>query len=306
MPMWKTILKIAISVLILGVLFHQIHFDELLPYFEKISVTGFVLAIAVQFSASLLVAWRWYLIMCTLEFRVPLSFYVKSYLKGLVFNQVLPTTIGGDAYRMIETAQLGYGKKDAVLGILVDRVYGFAGLVILSLISLPFAYSLLPTNVFYIIFTINIIFIVGLIVLLWLQRISIPFLRTVFDVVRDLSLRVVQSVGSKNSFLIKTILMITPNFLTICVFFILARTLGVNGNLSDFLVIVPSILVLTIIPISLAGWGVREGAMVFLGGLIGIARPEAFAISLLYGFILILNSMPGLYFYLSHIKRKNI
>lgn len=296
--MWKNLLKIVVSILILALLFHQIHFRELLPYFEKISLLWFAIAFVVQIFGWLAIAIRWYLIMNATGFKAPFKFYLKSYLKAVMFNQILPSTVGGDAYRMIEAAQLNQGKKNAVLGVLLDRFYGFIGLTVLSLLSLPFAYSLLPTNVFHIVVLINVVFIFGLILLLSLHRISLPFLRTVFDALKDFSRSMVLSLADKNSVLLKFVLMILPNFIAVCVFFFLARSLGVNGNLSDFLVIIPSVIVLTIMPVSVAGWGVREGALVFLGGLIGIAKPEALAISLLYGFVLILTSMPGMYFYL--------
>ena len=49
------------------------------------------------------------------------------------------------------------------------------------------------------------------------------------------------------------------------------------------------------VPISVAGWGVREGALVFLFGLYGIRSDAAFAVSVLYGLSLSLMSVPGLF-----------
>jgi len=295
--MWKTGLKILISGLMLWLLFHEVHFEVVKPYFEKIYLPSFLAALFVQLISSIVAAWRWNLIMHTLGFQASFSFYLKSYLKGVMFNQILPTSIGGDAYRMIETASLGRGKKEAFLGVLVDRVYGLIGLIGLNLLSLPFAYYVLPAKIFNIIVVLSIAAILGIVVLIKLPQITLSLLQPIFKILHELGQRLVHSFTSWLDFFIKSVLTLLPNFLTVCAFFLLAHALGVTSNLSDYLVIIPSVLLLTMIPISLAGWGVREGAMVFLGGLVGINKPEALAISLLFGLILILTSMPGLYFY---------
>ena len=47
------------------------------------------------------------------------------------------------------------------------------------------------------------------------------------------------------------------------------------------------------LPISIAGWGIREGAMIIGLGFIGVGSENAFALSLLYGFLMLAISMPG-------------
>ncbi|MDT8317699.1 MAG: UPF0104 family protein, partial [bacterium] len=59
----------------------------------------------------------------------------------------------------------------------------------------------------------------------------------------------------------------------------------------------------TFIPISLAGWGVREGAMVGIFLLIGASKETVLPISILYGLIVIIHSMPGMFFWI-HSKER--
>jgi glycosyltransferase 2 family protein len=47
------------------------------------------------------------------------------------------------------------------------------------------------------------------------------------------------------------------------------------------------------VPISIAGWGVREGFFVAAFGLTGVAAPHALAVSILFGLINLLISLPG-------------
>jgi glycosyltransferase 2 family protein len=61
-----------------------------------------------------------------------------------------------------------------------------------------------------------------------------------------------------------------------------------------YFAIVPPTLVLTVIPVSIAGWGVREGALIGLFSLIGANKTMVLMMSLLYGLTLIVVSLPGL------------
>ena len=70
-----------------------------------------------------------------------------------------------------------------------------------------------------------------------------------------------------------------------------------------YLVLVPPAILFTVIPVSVAGWGVREGALVALFSMIGADQAAVLAMSILYGFILILVSVPGFLFFLSDRHR---
>jgi hypothetical protein len=83
----------------------------------------------------------------------------------------------------------------------------------------------------------------------------------------------------------------------------LVKVFGFELNFDVFLVAIPPIFLLTIIPVSLAGWGVRESAMVGILVLVGAAKSGVLAISILYGLILIISSLPGAYFWTVSKKR---
>ena len=68
-----------------------------------------------------------------LEFNRPLSFYLKVYFIGSYFNQALPSSIGGDAVRILEVGRCGYKKRSVFIGVLIDRAIGVFGLLVLNL-----------------------------------------------------------------------------------------------------------------------------------------------------------------------------
>ena len=61
----------------------------------------------------------------------------------------------------------------------------------------------------------------------------------------------------------------------------------------------PPALLLTIVPVSLAGWGVRETAMIGLFQYVNGDRTLVLAMSMLFGVMLIVAALPGLYFYIT-------
>jgi uncharacterized membrane protein YbhN (UPF0104 family) len=81
--------------------------------------------------------------------------------------------------------------------------------------------------------------------------------------------------------------------------------LGLRYDLVTYFVIVPPAILLTVIPISLAGWGIREGVMVTLFAMIGADKAAVLALSILYGLTLIIVSLPGFVMYLSARQRSS-
>jgi uncharacterized membrane protein YbhN (UPF0104 family) len=74
---------------------------------------------------------------------------------------------------------------------------------------------------------------------------------------------------------------------------------GLEFDLLTYMVVVPPVILLTIVPISLAGWGVREGGMIGLFTLLGADLTLVMSMSIIYGLILIITSLPGLVVYLT-------
>lgn len=61
---------------------------------------------------------------------------------------------------------------------------------------------------------------------------------------------------------------------------------------------VPVIFLIALIPVSFAGWGLREVGAVWLFGMVGIAKESALAMSVCFGLLLVLAGLPGLMLFL--------
>ncbi len=100
-------------------------------------------------------------------------------------------------------------------------------------------------------------------------------------------------------------LSIVIHILSMINIFLIGRSVGLDYDFVTFTIIVPPVILLTLVPISLAGWGVREGAMIGLFTLIGADKSIVLSMSILYGIILVVASLPGLYVYL-HGKHHHV
>ena len=70
--------------------------------------------------------------------------------------------------------------------------------------------------------------------------------------------------------------------------------MGLNISLFGMLLVVPITNLLMALPISIAGWGVREGVMIAGLGYLNVSAEAAFALSILYGLLMLVVSLPGL------------
>ncbi|HAT36239.1 MAG TPA: hypothetical protein DCS82_11015 [Rhodospirillaceae bacterium] len=83
------------------------------------------------------------------------------------------------------------------------------------------------------------------------------------------------------------------HLLMISAIYLIAMDIGIKVSLIDCVIIVPSVMLVATIPISIAGWGLRESAMVTAFGLLGAPTDEVAALSVAFGLCLIGVGLPG-------------
>ena len=300
---WKLIVKTAVTGILLIVMFRVVDTERLISVIKGINALYLAPALAFQFLSTIISSYRWNLIMKTLDFREDFSFYFKSYFKGTFFNQALPSSIGGDAVRIIELGGLGYSKKEAFYGIFIDRIVGLLGLLILN-ITANFSYdALLPSWLYHLINITCTGSITGFIVLVMLRKMKFMARIRFLDLFYELSRRFRTVYSDIPNITKQLALSVVIHLFSILSIYTLALSLGLEYDLGVYLVIVPPVFLFTLIPVSLAGWGVREGAMVGIFLLIGAPKEAVLSISILYGLIVIIHSLPGMIFWMRSKNR---
>ena len=87
-------------------------------------------------------------------------------------------------------------------------------------------------------------------------------------------------------------------------FVIAARAIGSTTPITILVPLIPLVLLTMLVPVSIAGWGVREGAAALLWAAAGLSATEGAAISATYGLLVLLSSLPGGLILLSVLRHR--
>ncbi len=296
----KLLFRIVVTVSIFVIILRSINIDQIWKIMGQARLELLVVALLTQFGSTSVSAYRWQVIMHNLNFGQSLSFYWRSYFKASFFNQGLPTSIGGDALKVLDVAGQGFRKRDALYGIMLDRITGLAALMWLNLAAYLLNPDLLPRPIYQLTLLLVVGSLVGFGVISSLRY--LPWLDAYpqLKIIRITSERLHQAFLNNRIALIVSSLLI-PVLAMISVFLI-GWALGLRYDLTTYFIIVPPAIFLTIIPVSLAGWGIREGTLVALFSLIGADKATILTMSILYGLMQIGVSLPGFFIFLGGRK----
>jgi uncharacterized membrane protein YbhN (UPF0104 family) len=220
---------------------------------------------------------------------------LKIVLVGLFFNQVLPSGVGGDAVRAWRCHQLGIGAAAAIRSLILDRISGYFVMIVLFAAGLPVLLpSLADAQQRYGAVLLLGAASCGLLIFFIMDYLPRALLR--FRLVSELAVlsrqgrRLCAEPGRLAALLGLAVATIG---LTTLGFMLVADSLGVHLPFVSWIVIVPPVTLIQLVPISLAGWGLRElGFVVVLAGF-GISGEAALVASLLIGLSLIAVGFPG-------------
>jgi uncharacterized protein (TIRG00374 family) len=289
-------LKLVITVGLLWLLASKIDVHAVVVQFRSLQTDWAVVAITFLFAELLLTGIRWYIVARLVSAAIRLGQAVRLALIGQFFTQVLPTSFGGDAVRawLLLRETVPFGR--AVVSIICDRLAALVVLTVIVAVTVPML-SLAGLHVPLLeIFAIiaPALTASGLFLFLLLgERISEIFqrnrlLRPVGILVNNLRTVLFTSV---DSVLVLGLALLVQVMMVLAVL-VCGRAMGIHlGGMHALLL--PSILLISMVPISFAGWGVRESAMVVGLGFAGTSAPEALAISLLFGLAQIVVGVPG-------------
>ena len=295
---WKSAFQLALRAGITGFLLwlalRHVELRTLLQQIASIDRQAIVYAL-VTFSLSIFVAaLRWTTILIALKNQRPVSVTYPISLIGAFFGQALPAGVGGDVVRVWLATRSGLSMRFAVSGILGDRLTGFLSILVIVTLELPQLRALFHSSaLFGGLLVVMIGGYCGLTIFMLLDKLPQSLQR--FKIARGFS-----AVSSDvRSALFSSFGPIVLAFgaaiqlLNVLVVFLLARGLHSPTSFFDCLLIVPFANVLQTVPVSIAGWGVRESFFVTAFGLIGVAAPSALAISVLFGLLFLASSLPG-------------
>jgi glycosyltransferase 2 family protein len=275
--------RLLSTVIALWLVMRSIDFGSILDLIDRAELPALALAGVVAVVQFVLLVWRWQFVLRMLGCRAvdlrPLSVFLGySFLVG----QILPSSLGGDVARTAMLAQRT-GAATAARSVICDRVLGFAGLALLAAPALPIAAA--TAAGFTLLLTVTIA-LLGTIAVVAVVLISPSFGGRVPWVGRQLAtvagdLRITLRSGKLS--LVAVALGLASNLANVVLIYVLGLAVGARLRALDCLILVPPVLLVSALPISLAGWGVREGALVAAFSLVHADPAAVLATSVMSG-----------------------
>lgn len=241
--------------------------------------------------------YRWQLLLEAEGIPVPYRTLLSFYSQGMFFNLFLPTLIGGDAVRGHQIYRYTGGNEASLASILVERLTGFAALLGIALLALCVGgSSTRDPAVTWLTLGTSFLFFLGTATALH------PRLKPLVERLPGRGLRAkvlgiyeaLQRYRRLGKALRQTLgLSLGLQATVIYSYFLVAKALGLTVPLGPFFLLVPLVIVIAMIPVSLGGLGIREGAALYLFAKVGLESTSALAMSLGWFLLIILASLPG-------------
>jgi hypothetical protein len=274
-------LKIGVSAALVAWLLHRIGVSEIAAQVGALPL-GFAAVGVLLFAAYTAVAsYRWLAILRALDCPALPRTALRISFVGSFFSQVLPATIGGDAVRVWEACRAGIALDRALRSVVYERI---AFLLVTSIAAAAGA-------------------------ALWAGGSLPAALRWSLSALAGagvLAAGLAAALGRSNAWLadwrkvlqgrvagtqvlgtLAALALLTGATL------VLAAGLGIALRTGDCIALLPAVVLISALPISMAGWGVRELAMVTVFGYAGVPAAQALALSLCIGVLNALSAAPG-------------
>ncbi|WP_426614827.1 lysylphosphatidylglycerol synthase transmembrane domain-containing protein [Bradyrhizobium sp. McL0616] len=298
--------KILISAALLYLVLRKVDLTELFSRFTVTSLFWIGLAIAVTFLQIFVGALRWREISAACGAPLELGRAMRYNVIGAFFNQTLPSAIGGDAVRLWLVARAGAGWRAATYSIFVDRAIGLVALAILIVASLPWSYTLITdSHGRSALLLVDFAALAGGIGFLIFGALKWPWLKTWWATHHLHACAVIANrvIFNRTRGSVIAVLSILVHVLAVVIAWCVVQAIAAPVSFAQVFLLVPPVMLITLMPISIAGWGVREASMGLAFGFAGLAANEGVNISLVFGAVsFIVGAFGGMVWILSAEK----
>ncbi|HKI38631.1 MAG TPA: lysylphosphatidylglycerol synthase transmembrane domain-containing protein [Gemmataceae bacterium] len=292
-------LRLLGSVALLGWLAWRTDWRQVAEAFATLRWALWAAALGVYALAQLVSAVRWGLLARPLGFHRPAWQYVGFYFIGMFFGLFLPTSVGGDVVRGWYLDGGSGRRRSALFSVFVDRASGLLVLMGVAAVALVLCPVEVPVWVSRGVWGMLAAGLAGLALLPLLARRVHRF-----EAVR-------RSVEAARLYLRRPSLLAGTTALSlavqaghVAVVWLIGLALGLSVPAGYYAVVVPVVSLLTLLPVSINGVGVREAGMVTLLGMAGVSPGGALSLAFLWFLAFTVASLGGLGFSLfGHFPR---
>ena len=266
-----------LAVVLLVLLVREDEWEEILAAMQKITILDLIL-VAILFAISrLAVAWRWHILLQSGGVHIPVKNSIALTFTGLFASNFLPTTIGGDVVRLAGAMQMGFDRAVCLASIAADRLIGMLGMSMTVPIGLAYSWNMIQIG------SASASFVAVI------QK-PIAFLRRTFSIF---------SIWLKKPASLLVSLVFTWIHM-LCLFgsiYVFVNDLGSHISFWMIAGLWSLTYFITLIPISINGYGLQELSFTFLmSNVAGLTPAISLSVAVLIRAFFMLSSLPGAFF----------
>lgn len=312
-----TLLKVVFSVSILIYIFRKVvSLGDLWASLREAEISYLLAAVVLYLLVQTVSAYRWFLLLKPLDIEISFRKTLALYLLGMYFNFFLPSAIGGDFFKVYylhkETGRL----SASTASVFLDRDIGMGGLLVAAMVVAAYGGTRIPPE--------NGVLLAPVFALIGLAFVAANlalFYRPSYNLLhRLLSLFKMKEADEKVGRLFDSVnayrgkwrlglvaLLISLGVQAGCAFvnMLAAASIGLHTQHGwvDYMVFIPAIGLIGMIPLSVNGAGWREASYILLFQSVGVEAHQAAALSVLWLGVMIVTSLPGGVIYLLQSSR---
>jgi len=266
------------------------------------NLAWFALAVAIMVLTVPVLALRWGWLLAAHDIDERLPWLTRAYFVAYTAGQVLPTSLGGDAVRVVETTRRHTGRATVVTGtVLLERGIGGAATVVLGAVGFVLSIGAFDVSAY---LWLEGLFVFGTIALgfLFFARSARPVLRRTEPILRRLRLDALlrgfyESIHHYRAHphLLGKVFALTlaVQAVRILAIWAAAKAVGIDLDPRIYYVFGPLLFLVMLVPFTLNGLAVREAFFVSFLGSVGVGADQAFAAGFLYFLVTLLLAFPG-------------
>lgn len=302
-------LQVVITITLFVLLYLSISWTTLFVALQHVHKSMLLTGVVIGACCIVLSAYQWHGLLRIVRIHFDLADLVHLYMVGIAFSHLLPTGLGGDA---VKAFYVGHGDEERARssGVLIlCRITGFLAMLLIALPALYLWHSHLNTQLCIWLSVLIIFFAFAISTLSFLLAFLCRFhasplhryppLRSLFKLVASLGHQLWQPLALLRATLYGWIFWCAAILNCYCY----ASSLGISIPFYFFLVAVPFTALVSAIPVSLNGFGLREGAFVFAFTTVHVSSAHALLLALLLDFQALCFAVGGIYLYFTRIKK---
>ena len=290
------VLRAAVSIGLLAGLAWWLDLGPVVSRLAQMRFGWVLLAVAISVVQVAVLAWRWRFTAGCLGVDLSYTAAWREYYLSIFLNQVMPGGVVGAVARAGRQARVQTRQREpagpAVRAVIFERLSAQAvmtAVALVSLLALPVIVNRGSRLVLFGAGAVAVLIVIAMVV--WMRRQS-SAQSLVGQVLADLDAAHLS--GPVFAAQLVSAAIVVGTYLA--TYLTAARAVGMDTPLPVLLPLVAPVLMSMLIPVTVAGWGLREGAAAVLWGAVGLTAADGVLVSVAYGLLVLIGSLPGALF----------